>query len=318
AQSCNEGRQMGYEAEERIVLRGLAAKQQGLFTGDQALTRSLSKDQLATDVKYGLIEKAYPSVYALTGFGWTPARRYLATTLAGGLDAMSTHRAGTWLWGLTSFEQRPEISIPAHRLVQLKGVRVHRVADLPSEPVFRLGVPTTGVERVLIDAAAVLTIVNAREALDRAIARRLTTPARVLAELQHLARRGRRGVGTMRRLLDDAGVTGSHAPSVLEAKTRRLIDRAGLPQPHCEFVAGENGEYRLDFVWPELMLALEVEGWQYHSSFEAFRRGMSRQNRLTIEGWGFLRYSWLHVTRNPQEVVRQLRAAFEARTALFS
>jgi hypothetical protein len=309
---------MGYQAEERIALRALAAKQLGLFTADQALLANLSSDQLATDVAYGLIERSYPSVFALTGFGWTPARNYLAATLAGGLDCKSTHRAGTWLWGLTSFEQKPEISVPSQRRVRLKNVRIHRVSDLPTETVWRMGVPTTSVERVLIDAAWVLTLVKARAGLDRAIARRLTTPMRVLAELNELASRGRRGVGTMRRLLDDAGITGSHAPSVLEAKTRRLIRRAGLPQPECEFVAGENGEYRLDFVWPELLLALEVEGWQYHSSFEAFHKGMSRQNRLTIAGWGFLRYSWMHVTRGPQQVVQELRAAFKARTALFA
>lgn len=306
-----------YDIETRGQLHVVARGRLGLFTYDDAEQAGLTRDQLDTDQRFGLVERPYHSVYAIAGIDWSPARRYLAATLAGGEGSRTTHRPGAWLWGLTPYEQRPEISIPSDRYMKIKGVRVHRASDLPETLVLRMRVPTTGVGRVLIDTASVLSRSKARDALDRAIARKLVTPMNVLAELNELARRGRPGVGAMRRLLDEAGVTGSHAPSVLEAKTRRLIKEAGLPQPECEFVAGENGEYRLDFVWPDLMLVVEVDGWQYHSSFEAFYQGMTRQNALSLSGYGFLKYSWMHVTREPRLVVDEMRTAYRARTALF-
>jgi hypothetical protein len=264
-----------------------------------------------------LLELPFPDVFALVGVAWTSARRHRASVLAGGDGARTTHRAGAWTWDLTTFDQKPEISIPAERFVRLHGVRVHRSTDLPDEIVVRRGIPTTNVNRVLIDLGVVLSYRQVRDALDRAIAARHATPMSVLAELNELAKHGRRGVGLMRALLNEAGVTGSHPPSVLEAKTRRLIRRAGLPQPECELIAGANGEYRLDFCWPELMLVVEVSGWQYHSSFDSFRRGMDRQNSLTLEGYGLLEYSWLHITRESDRVIREIRRAYRARTALF-
>ncbi len=239
---------------------------------------------IATDLANGRLERPHPGVLAICGVGWNPARVLLAATLAGGEGAQATHRAGAWLWSLTRHSQMPEISVPRERCIQLAGVRVHRARDLPNEFVVRLGVPTTDVNRVLIDLGAVPRFRKVRDALDRAIAMKHTTPMRVLAELDELARRGRRGVGVMRALLDEAGVTGSHPPSVLEAKTHRLIRRAGLREPDCELVAGVNGEYRLDFPWPEASLTMEVDGWMY---------------------------------RTPDQVVDELRTAYASRTAIF-
>ncbi len=303
--------------DPRRLVRAAAADQMALFTRDQATEVGLTRDLLRGERDRGLLETPFPDVFALAGVPWTQARQHLAAVLAGGDRARATHRAGAWAWELTSFNQKPEISIPLERYARLKDVRIHRASDLPELVVVRRGVPTTGVNRVLIDLGAVKPR-SVRDALDRAVAKKHTTPMQVLAELNELAKRGRRGVGVMRAVLDDAGITGSHPPSVLEAKTRRLIRDAGLPQPECEFAARANGEYRLDFCWPELMLVVEVSGWQYHSSFDAFHKDMTRQNSLTIEGYGLLEYSWLHITREAKRVTAEIRVAHRARTALFA
>ena len=194
---------------------------------------------------------------------------------------------------------------------------MHRSWDLPDSFVDRLGIPTLPVERCLVDLGAVLPTVLVQKGLDRAIGLKLTTPMRVLAELNRLAKSGREGVGPLRALLDEAGVTGSHQPSVLESETRRLFKQAGLPQPACEMTAGPQGEYRLDFPFVDAMLDIEVDGWQYHSSSEAVFSDCSRQNTLTLEGYAFLRYTWRHVMREPKQVVAEVRAAYRARVALF-
>jgi hypothetical protein len=218
---------------------------------------------------------------------------------------------------MTPFEQLPEITTTGVRRVDLPDVRTHRTGANLLPPVRLHGVPTSTAAETLLDVGAVRELSDVRKALDRAIANRNLTPMDALAELDRRGGVGIRGTANLRALLDDAGVTGSHHPSVLEAKTRRLIHKAGLPQPECEKVAGPNGEYRLDFPWPTLMLVVEVNGWTYHSSYQAFHNGMSRQNTLTLEGYAFLNYSWSHVTRSPTTVVREMQVAYRARAQVF-
>jgi hypothetical protein len=300
------------------ALLTVAAKQMALFSTDQATQLGYSAADLRHRVRVGLLEHPYPFVFALTGVGWWPARRLKAAVMGGRTGAFATHRSSAWLWALTPYPQVPEITIPAERRVRPRdGLRVHRSRDLPAIPIERLGIATVSVERCLVDLGAVLEAPILQRALDRAIGSKATTPMRVFAELKALARRGREGVGPLRALLDEAGVTGSHQPSVLEAETRRLFKKAGLPQPACELVAGPSGEYRLDFPFADAMLDVEVDGWQYHSSSDAVFSDCSRQNTLTLEGYAFLRYTWRHIMREPAQVVREVRAAYQSRVGLF-
>ena len=183
-------------------------------------------------------------------------------------------------------------------------------------PVIRQGGPPTTADETLLDPGGVASLDKVQAALDRGIASKVLTPMSALAELDRRGKMGVRGTAHLRALLDNAGISGSHHPSVLEAKTRRLFAQAGLPQPVCELVVGTNGEYRLDFCWPEIMLAVEVDGWMYHASTAAFQGNKSRKNSLTVEGYAILEYTWAHVTRTPTDVLREIRAAFAARAAL--
>lgn len=175
---------------------------------------------------------------------------------------------------------------------------------------------TTAAE-TLLDLGAVKQLHHVQAALDRAIGNRVLTPVAALAELDRRGKMGVRGTAALRCLLDDAGITGSHHPSVLEAKTRRLIQKAGLPQPQCELVVGKYGEYRLDFCWPELILVVEVDGWLYHSSLAAFQDNKTRKNSLSIAGHLILEYTWKHVTKEPATVISEMQTAYAARTRLF-
>ncbi|MEY2398982.1 MAG: hypothetical protein QOJ00_2156 [Actinomycetota bacterium] len=305
------------EAVARV--QTVAAKQQGLFTLRDALNAGVSRSTLRTRLRRGDWVHERTGVFAVGGLRKSPIRALTGAHLAVGPGAIASHRSAAWLWGLTPYAQRPEFSLPRERFTRVKDVRTHRLDDLDlGEAVDRLRLPTTPVPRTLIDLGSVFDHGNVRLALDRAIGLKHTNPMQVLRELQLLAEHGRSGVGKMRAILDEAGVTGSHPPSALEAKTRPLFRQAGLRDPDCELVAGPNGEYRLDFPFPEAMFTVEVDGWQYHSSFDAFHGDRTRQNALTIEGYAFLRYTWLHVTRMRQTVVREVRAAYNARVGLFA
>lgn len=297
-------------------LHALAANQLGFFTLRQAVECGLTRAVVRNRIERKIWIRVHRGVFALAGLPPSPAGPHMAAVLAAGSTARSSHRAAAWGWRLTPYEQRPEVTTTGERVVDLPHIRTHRTRLSLLDPVIVQGVPSTTAAETLLDIGAVRELACVQRALDRGIANRTLTPMDALHELDRRGHSGVPGTARLRALLDDAGVTGSHPPSVLEAKTRRLIKRAGLPQPQCEKIAGANGEYRLDFSWPEVLLVVEVHGWEYHSSYAAFHRGMTRQNSLTLTGYVFFNYSWSHVTRSPAAFVRELQQAYAARKRL--
>ncbi|MEY2468687.1 MAG: hypothetical protein QOF21_1385 [Actinomycetota bacterium] len=312
---------MREEAKARLLamakLLESAEGQLGLFTTTQAREVGFTDAMLRTRLASKEVRRVHQGVYVFSGHQLSPAGVHLASVLAAGDSARSTHRAGAWLWGMTSLEQKPEITTVGERAC-IPGVRTHFTITPLGASVTRKGVPTSSAAETLLDLGAVLSPDKVRDALDRGIANKILTPMSALHELQRRGGVGVRGTATLRALLDAAGVAGSHHPSVLEAKTRRLIQKAGLPQPECELVVGAHGEYRLDFCWPDLMLAIEVDGWMYHSSSDAFHGNKTRKNSLTVAGYLILEYTWIHVTKTPSDVIRELRAAAEVRRRFLS
>ncbi len=302
-------------AEAKLMT--IAEGQLGLFTTQQADSVGFTAAMRRTKLRRGSVRRLHWNVYAMGGIALPPAAVHLVSVLAGGASARSSHRAGAWLWGMTPYPQKPEITTVGER-ARLKGVRTHFTVTTLGDAVERLGVPVSTAAETLLDLGAVVPLDKVRDALDRAIASKVLTPMSALAELDRRGGVGVRGTARLRELLDDAGISGSHPPSVLEAKTRRLISRAGLPQPECELIVGKNGEYRLDFCWPALMLAIEVDGWMYHSSFAAFYGNKTRRNSLIVAGYSILEYTWKHVTQEQSNVIREMRAAYEARRRLVS
>jgi hypothetical protein len=142
------------------------------------------------------------------------------------------------------------------------------------------------------------------------VARRLVSIAALLAELRRLGKRGRPGVGALRELLKRRGFVGVPHPSVLESKTQRMFLTHKLPLPECELVTGKEGEYRLDFAYPALKLAIEVDGYVWHFSPEHTRRDHNRRNALTLQGWVILVYSWRDITQEPARVAREIAEAY--------
>jgi very-short-patch-repair endonuclease len=62
--------------------------------------------------------------------------------------------------------------------------------------------------------------------------------------------------------------------------------------------------FRLDFAYPEAMVAIEYDGWDAHSSRAAFDRDRRRDRILQLAGWRVLRFT----SQTPDhEVVASLR-----------
>jgi very-short-patch-repair endonuclease len=66
---------------------------------------------------------------------------------------------------------------------------------------------------------------------------------------------------------------------------------------------------RLDAAYPERRIAIEVDGYEAHSSPEAFQRDRTRQNRLVALGWTVLRFTWADVVHRPSMVAQAIKEA---------
>jgi very-short-patch-repair endonuclease len=66
---------------------------------------------------------------------------------------------------------------------------------------------------------------------------------------------------------------------------------------------------RIDAAYPERRIAVEVDGFEAHSSPEAFQRDRTRQNRLVALGWTVLRFTWADVVQRPAIVAQTIREA---------
>jgi very-short-patch-repair endonuclease len=129
----------------------------------------------------------------------------------------------------------------------------------------------------------------------------------VAQTLHRMGGQGRRGTTTLRRLLSyrvDGRPLGS---SPLEVRLVRVIRRHRLPQPLSQYPI-ELGHRRwvLDFAYPDKRLAIETDGYRWHSSRERFETDRTKGNALTLDGWRVLRLTHHHLL-NESEVVRHLR-----------
>jgi len=191
----------------------------------------------------------------------------------------------------------------------LANVTVRCANDLdPNRTIIRRGIRTTDPLRTLVDLSGSVSVRALTDAVDRGLATGLVTISGIVAEVNRLAKRGRRGIRPMRQLLVKRGFVGAPDPSVLESKTMRLLTRHKLPIPHCELKAGPDGEYRLDFAYTDLALMVEVDGYAWHFSPEHLRRDHARRNRLQSDGWRrVLVYTWIDITRHGATVAAEIR-----------
>jgi very-short-patch-repair endonuclease len=287
----------------------IARTQYGLITWAQLMTTGLARSSIWRLVERGALIRVHPGVDRLAGSPVTWEQRQLAAVLAGGPEAASSHRAGAHVWDVYDGEPPIEISVPRRQALVLPGVIVHRTRD-PMRLHVRRGIPVTTPMRVITDLGAVVSVDVVEAVLDRAEGARLVTVAAVEWELAAVARPGRRGTGALRQVLDRRALLEEPPDGVLEPRFARLCKLAGLPMPVFQHPVGR---FKLDFAYPELLLAIEVYGYGPHASRRAFQRDRDRQNVLVGRGWTVLRFTWADVVKRPEHVARLVAAAIGQR-----
>jgi very-short-patch-repair endonuclease len=293
------------------TLAPVARGQDALFTLGQATASGLSLRKVQHCLESGLWEPVHAGVYRVSGAPRSWEQEVLAACLAAGPHAVASHRAAAALWELDGVWSAPvELTVPLPRGHRLPGVIVHRSTDLdPSAATRRHGIPVTPPARTLVDLGAVVPARVVERALEAALGRRLVTLMGLRAALDSVARRGRRGAGVLRGLLEERSDAAGLVESTLEARFLRICREHGLPAPLCqhEVRVGRRLVGRVDFAFPAAALAVEVDGYESHATLAAFQHDRARQNELVAAGWTVLRFTWDDVVRQPERVATAAR-----------
>ena len=196
---------------------------------------------------------------------------------------------------------------------------VHRSTDLASHHVSRWrGFPVTKPARLLVDLAGILPPHEVEDALDRALTRRLINIAGVEWMVTELSQHGRPGTGVMSRILGERALGKESPHGQLEPRMARLLRRAGLPPARFQYrVHAPDGRFlaQVDFAYPELLLAIEVDGWESHGTPKAMGSDFVRQNGLVPYRWRVLRFTWTQVVRQPEYVASTIGRTLESLAA---
>jgi very-short-patch-repair endonuclease len=280
------------------ALRRLAEKQHGVVSRGQLADCGLTDATLARWLDAGRLHRLHCRVYAVGHTALSLDGRLFAALLYGGDQAVFSHTTAAWIWSLIDTEpRRIHLTAPGRRR-SLPDVRIHHSREV--DPVEHQGLPVTSVPRTLVDLGSVLSPRRLRRALAEADYRGLLDPVATLSTLG----RGRPGSRALR------GALAHHLPSLAETDGRleerflELCESARLPLPK---VNPPISRMRVDAVWEEQRLAVEVDGGPAHGSWARIKRDRQRELALRAEGFQVIRYTWEQVTGQPDEVAADLR-----------
>jgi very-short-patch-repair endonuclease len=93
--------------------------------------------------------------------------------------------------------------------------------------------------------------------------------------------------------------------SELERIFLELCRKAKLTSPavNC-IIAG----HEADIAWVDRRLVVELDGYRYHGTRQAFERDRTRDATLQVAGYRVLRVTYRRLMREPEQVIAELRA----------
>ena len=293
-----------------VTIRRLAESQNGLVTGEQAVSAGLSRCVIRRRVRLGEWKCLGSDTYLI--YGSPSAMVYLrAAVLA--LPAVVSHQSAAQLHRLGCEPFRGAVAtVPSRRTYRLEGVQVHQSTDLHRRYVTHIaGLPITNPVRTMFDLASVTEFDELRSIAQKALAARRVTYEGLVEILEELGRRGRPGTTHFRKLIEEVSPGHAVPESVMEEKMLALISEGGLPRPTLQMPLPWRSptKGRVDFAYEDARVIIECDGRRWHTTMEAFESDRRRDNLAQLNGWRVLRFTWNDLNETPARVLYQIAQA---------
>ena len=286
-----------------------AARQHGILTRALLDRSEVTRGQRRGLIRRGFMEPVGTGVYRLTGAPQTGAQRILIACL----DArgVASHRTAAALHGIGGFEVDGPIEIlvrAGHRNARSTKAQIRTTNWLPSNDLTEVdAIPVTSVARTVFSLAALvpaLPLDRVDEAVDDAVSRGLATEKWMWWQLEETRKRGRNGVRALEQVLSERAGTGV-TESWLERTTLRILADAGLPLPLCQKRVAPDGAFvaRVDFLYPDQRVVIEVLGHRWHRSRQQVTADAERRRELTMLGYEVHEFTYDEIVRTPEKLI---------------
>jgi hypothetical protein len=257
----------------------------------------LTESAITKRVARGLLHRIHRGVYAVGHAVLSPEARWLAAVLGAGAGSALGRLSAGKLHAISRFHA-PLIAVVLPWLRTLDGVDLHRCRSLdPRDVTTHKRIPVTTVHRTLVDLSDVLTPHQLANVIhEAAFCGRFVEPA----VRDSIARaNGRRNLHVL-----DTAIELHKSGS---AGTRSGAEDAFLVlAPREPLVNTDLHGFEVDFHWPELKLAVEIDGPGHGRPPN--READARKDRaLEAAGYELVRFTDEDVYRRPQHVLATLK-----------
>lgn len=282
--------------------------QGGVATTGQVLS-ALSRSQLDTRIQQGKLIKVWPGVYSRDEPDAIIRLRGLDLRAGERVAICLSTAAAAYGFDTEDVDDLHVLNPSRHHLRNSDGLILHRREGAPLDELD--GRPATTPEWTAIEVARSLRRPRALATLDAALRSGTCDRGSLLRAAAHQA--GRRGIVTVRDLIPLADPA---AESPMESEARLMMIDGGLPRPTLQYeVIDRNGQrWRLDFAWPEEMVAVEYDGFEFHSDPDALRRDRQKKAALQEMRWSVMSIVSDDVRRRPYDTVRRIEFERERRS----
>lgn len=276
----------------------------------------LTKGQRERACNNGVLVRRHPGVFVDPAVPHSPEQDLLVAIYAGRHAlACGWGRSAAAVCGLLDEHPLiPEIVVPYRRYARLDGAVVRRSKDLCAEHVMVWrGIPITKPLVTAVDLGVELNPMDLAEVYVRARQIRLFEPPAVQAEIGRLSRQGRTGLRVARKATELVMIGDRPADSVLELRFHHNVGRH-LPPYEYQWPVRINGkDYRIDFAYPSIKLAIELDGYDKRRSRASLDYDARRGRLLLHDGWTVPHFTWTDINADPHgvaaEILQLLRAS---------
>jgi very-short-patch-repair endonuclease len=227
--------------------------------------------------------------------------RWMAAVLACGPDAVLSHHAAAALHDLRPVPQGAiDVTVPTNR--RHKGIRTHISAVPADQRTIIDRIPVTSLERTFLDYAEQATPRQLGNALEEAERRTILDLRKLRQVIDHSP--GRRGLRPLTHALANLTDDPAWMQSPAEDLFLELIRATNLPLPRANVLIDG---HLVDFAWPEHKVIVEVDGFHFHTTHEAFENDRKRDRRLQKLGWRVIRITYRDLHDDPLGVLEDIR-----------
>lgn len=263
------------------VVDRFGQSQHAMVSRSQLLAAGLTRHQISTRIRQGLLTAEFRGVYRVGPMPATPLGMLKAATLSVEDAALSHRNALVGYRLIRPIEGPIHLTRPGGTVRPQPGLIVHRAKRLPEGwMAMKDGIPLVVPMLAIVQSAGRMGRVGLRGVLDQAEINGLLDIAKFDAILSACPNVKNRGL--LLELIEPFRKELHEADAGLGTRFLRWCHERNLPMPGCNVPIGG---YEVDFHWPGTRFIVETDGFQAHRTRTAFDRDRERWSALSTLGF---------------------------------